>query len=96
MDCTIVCLQNAYCFHDNIITVSTVSESDHITYFAKCPKKLDEDNLRINLQKCHFAKTDIEWLQYKFTKTGISLLENISYISNTTTYKDLFLVQYTT
>ena len=40
-----------------------------------CLKKLDGDNLRINLQKCHFAKTEIEWLGYKFTQTEISPLE---------------------
>ena len=38
--------------------------------------KLDEDNLRNNLQKCYFAKTEIEWLGYKFTQTGVSPLEN--------------------
>ena len=39
-------------------------------------KNLDEDKLRVNLQKCHFAKTEIEWLGYKFTQTGISPLES--------------------
>ena len=39
-------------------------------------KKPDEDNLRINLQKRHFAKTEIEWLGYKFTQSGISPLES--------------------
>ena len=46
-----------------------------IAYVTNCVKKLDEDNLRINLQKCHFEKTEIEWLGYKFTQTGISPLE---------------------
>ena len=45
-------------------------------YVTKCLRKLDEDNLRINLQKCHFAKTEFERLGYKFTQTGISPLEN--------------------
>ena len=39
-------------------------------------KKLDEDNLRINLPKCHFAKTGIEWLGNKFTQSGIAPLES--------------------
>ena len=51
------------------------SESDHMTYVTKCFKKLEEDNLRIDLQKCHFARVEIEWLGYKFTQTGISSLE---------------------
>ena len=39
-------------------------------------KKLDEENLRINLQKRPFAKTEIEWLGYKLTQTGEWPLEN--------------------
>ena len=76
MDYTLVGVQNTYFLLDNIIIVSTRSESDHIAYVTKSLKKLDEDNLGINLQKCHFAKTEIEWLGYKFTQAGISLLEN--------------------
>ena len=42
----------------------------------KSLKSLEDYNLRINLQKCHFAKTEIEWLGYNFTQTGLSQLEN--------------------
>ena len=76
MDYTVVGLQNTYCFLDDIIIVSTGTETDHLAYVTNCLKKLDEDNLRVNLQKCHFAKTEIEWLGYKFTRTGISPLES--------------------
>ena len=72
MHYTLIGLQNTYCFLDDIIIVSPGSEADHLAYVTKCLKKLDEDNLRINLQKCHFAKTEIEWLGYRFTQTGIS------------------------
>ena len=74
-DCTLVGLQNTYCFLDDIIIVNTGSESDHLSYVIKGLKKLDDDNLRINLQMCHFAKTEIDWLVYEFTQTGISPLE---------------------
>ena len=76
MDYTLIGLQNTYCFLDDIIIVRTGSEADHLAYVFKCLKKLDDDNLRINLQKCHFAKSQIEWLGYKFTQTGISPLES--------------------
>ena len=76
MDYTLIGLQNTYCFLDDIIIVSTGTEADHLAYVYKCLKKLDDDNLRINLQKCHFAKSEIEWLGYKFTQTGISPLES--------------------
>ena len=76
MDSTLVGLQNNYCYLDDILVFSTRSEYNHLSYVTKCLKKLVEDNLRIILQKCHFAKTEIEWLGYKFTQTGISPLEN--------------------
>ena len=75
IDCTLSGLQNTYRFLDDLIFDSTGSEADHLAYVTKCLKKLDDDNLRFNLQKCHFAKTEIEWLGYKFTQTGISPLE---------------------
>ena len=76
MDYTLVGLQNCYCFLDDIIVVSTRSESDQLSYVTKCLKKLDDDRLRISLQKCQFAKTETDWLGYKFFQTGISPLEN--------------------
>ena len=72
---TLVGLQNTYCFLADLIIVSTRSESDHLNYVIKCLKKLDDNNLRIDRQKCHFAKTEIEWFGYKITQTGISPLD---------------------
>ena len=57
---TLVGLQSTYCFHDDIIIVSTGSGSDLFNYFNKGLKKLDEDKMRIILQKCHFAETETE------------------------------------
>ena len=76
MDFTLVGLQNTYCFLDDIIIVSTGTEKGHLAYVTKCLKKLDEDNLRVNLHKCHFAKTELEWLGYKFIQTGILPLDS--------------------
>ena len=76
LDYTLIGLQNTYCFLDDFIIVSTGTEADHLAYVFKCLKELEEDKLRINLQKCHFAKTEIEWLGNKFTQTGISHLES--------------------
>ena len=74
---TLVGVQNFYCFPDDIIIVSTGSESDHLIYVTKSLKKLDADKLRNNFQKSQFAKkTEIERLGYKFTQLGISPLEN--------------------
>ena len=59
MDYTLVGLQNTYCFLDDIISVSTGSDSDHLSYVTKCLKKLDEDNIRFFLQKRHFALKNV-------------------------------------
>ena len=76
MDYTIVGLENIYCFLDDIIVVSRGSKEDYLKLVYRCLKKLDEDNLRINLPKCHFAKTQIELLGHKFTQSGIAPLES--------------------
>ena len=76
MDYTLVGLKNTYCFLDDIIVVSRGSKEDHLKLVYQCLKKLDEDNLRINLPKCHFAKTEIEWLVHKFSQSGIAPLES--------------------
>ena len=76
MDYKLVVFQNTYCLFDDIIIVSTGSEYDHFFYVIKCFKKLDEDNLQINLQKLYFVKTKIVWLGYKFIQSSISPLEN--------------------
>ena len=76
IDYTLVGLQNTYCFLDDFIVVSRGSKDDHIKLVYKCLKKLDEDNLRINLPKCHFAKTEIEWLGHKFSQSEIAPVES--------------------
>ena len=58
-DYTLIGLQITYCFLDDIIIVSTGTETNHLAYNTKRLKKLDEDYLRINLQKCYFAKTEV-------------------------------------
>ena len=76
MDCTLVGLQNTHCFLDDIIIVSRCSKEEHLKLVYKCLKKLDEDNLRVTLPKCHFAKIEIEWLGHKFTQSGTAPLES--------------------
>ena len=56
---TLIGVQNTYWFLDDIKIVSTGSETEHLALVTKCLKKLDDDNLRINLRKYHFAKTEM-------------------------------------
>ena len=43
-----------------------------------CLKRLDDENLRINLPKCNFGKLEIDWLGYRISQSGISPLESIT------------------
>ena len=42
----------------------------------KCLQRLDDENLRINLPKCHFGKLEIDWLRYHISQLGILPLES--------------------
>ena len=51
---------------------------------------MNDDKLRINLPKCHFAKTKIEWLGHKYTQSGTAPLESkTAAILNLSTPKNL-------
>ena len=76
MDYTLIGLKNTFCFLDDILIVSKGSEDDHFQLVLDCLEKLDVDNLRINLPKCHFAKQKNSWLGYNITQSGISPLES--------------------
>ena len=78
MGYTLIGLQNAFCFLDDILIASKSSEEDQIKLVTNCRRKLDADNLCINLPKCHVAKQQISWLGYIITQTGISRLESKS------------------
>ena len=42
----------------------------------KCLQRLDDENLRINLPKCHFVKLEIDWLGYHISQLGILPLKS--------------------
>ena len=76
MDYTLVGLSNTYCFLDDIIVVSKGSKESHLKYVDKCLQKLEADNLRINLSKCHFAEHQINWLGFTFSQSGVRPIES--------------------
>ena len=55
-DCTLVRVNNTFCFLDDILIVSRGRIEQHLDLVRKCLVKLDQEILRINLAKCHFAK----------------------------------------
>ena len=76
IDCTLAGLNNTFCFLNHILIVSRGRIENHLDRVQKCLIKLDQENLRINLAKCHFAKDKIEWLAHSITQTGITPLSN--------------------
>ena len=72
---TLIGLKNTFCFLDVILIENKGSEADHFNLVVNCLKKLDADNLRINLPKCHLAKQEISWLGYNITQSATSPLE---------------------
>ena len=76
MDYTLVGLTNTYCFLDDIIVVSKGTKESHLKYVYNCLHKLESDNLRINLSKCHFAKHQINWLGFTFSQSGVKPIES--------------------
>ena len=74
MDYTLIGLigsQKTYRFLDDILIVSKGSLTEHKSYVKKCLQRLDDENLRINLPKCHFGKLEIDWLGYHISQSGI-------------------------
>ena len=76
MDYTLVGLSKTYCFLDDIIVVSKGNKESHLQYIYKCLQKLDADNLRSNLSKCHFAKHQINLLGFTFSQNGVKPIKS--------------------
>ena len=69
-------MPNTYCFLDDITVVSNGTKELHLKYVYTCLQKLEADNLRINLSKCHFAKHQIIWLGFTFLQNGVKPIES--------------------
>ena len=93
IDCTLAGLNNTFFFLDDILIVSRGGIEQHLDLIRKCLMKIDQENFRINLAKCHFAKDKIELLRHSITQTGITPLSNktdaIEKLSSSTNLKKL-------
>ena len=70
LDTTLIGTMYTYCFLDDIIVSKGTIEINK-KFFYKCLEKLDKENFSVIMKKCHFAKSEITWLGYKITQTGI-------------------------
>ena len=67
IDCTMTGLTHTFCFLNDILILSRGRIEDHSQLVRKSLIKFDEENLRINLAKFHFAKNQIAWLGHRVT-----------------------------
>ena len=68
---TLYNITNTFSFLDDIIIVTGGGLKNHKEKLFKCLDRLNEENLAINLNKCHFAKNKITWLGYEIDQKGI-------------------------
>ena len=65
-------LTSTFCLLNDILLISRGGMGDHLQLVRICLIKLDEENLRINLEKRHFAKNQTDCLGHRITQPGIT------------------------
>ena len=71
IDKTLYNLTNIFGFLDNIIIVTGGGKENHKKHLFNCLDRLNNENLAININKCHFAKDKIMWLGYEIREKGL-------------------------
>ena len=71
IDKTLYNLSITFSFRDDIIIVTGGGLQNHKENLFKCLDRLNEENLAVNLNKCHFAKNKITWLGYEIEQKSI-------------------------
>ena len=72
MDITLANINSVFVYIDDILIVTKGTKHDHINKVKEIMKILGEANLQLKAEKCVIAKTRMEWLGYKLSRTGIS------------------------
>ena len=71
IDKTLEGIHSKFAFMNDILIITKGSLNDHEKEIDKVLNLLDKENLRIKLQKCEFAKTNLVWLGFKIHPNGI-------------------------
>ena len=66
-------LENVFCYIDDIL-IASKNELEHRQHVEEVLKRLDTNGITINVQKCEFSKTTIDYLGYKVDENGITPL----------------------
>ena len=93
IDKTLEGISSKFALLDDILVITKGSIREHEKELDNKPKKLNKEGLTINSQKCKCAKTNIEWLGFTITPSGITPLitktEAITKLDNPKTLKQL-------
>ena len=57
---------------DDILVITKGHLQEYENELDKIMKKLNEENLAINLKKCELAKEEISWLSFRVTPNGVT------------------------
>ena len=85
-------ISNIYTYLDDIL-VHNVTEEDHINTLHQIFQKLEQNGLSLALDKCVFGKSEVDYLGYRVTSSGIRPLsrkiEAVTKIPPPTSQKEL-------
>jgi len=59
---------------DDLLVTSSTTFEEHLEHLEKVLSRLSEAGLKVNVNKSHFAKPEIEYLGYWITRDGIQPL----------------------
>ena len=76
MDVLLAKFREVFIFIDDILIVTKETKQDHLNKVREILKVLDEANLQLKAGKCKIAESEIEWLGFKMTNSGISRINS--------------------
>ena len=65
-------LANLIVYIDNLL-IHSKSHEDHLVTLDEVLQRLTDNNMKINLAKCHFGNTVVSYLGFRLTPGGITL-----------------------
>ena len=67
-------LEFVQAYIDDLLVMSCSTFEEHLEWLEKVLSQLSEAGLKVNANKSHFAKFEIEYLEYWITRDGIQPL----------------------
>ncbi len=75
MDKVLQGLEGVFCYLDDIL-VTSADKQQHLLHLAALFQRLQEEGLVLNVQKCHFGASSVEFLGHRVDAAGATPLAN--------------------